>query len=651
MSTRAALLLAGLAASSGFAASASLPFSHREEGALIYENVPASDPALAARLERYLQSRRASFHDWTPEGGMLIGTRFADTEQLHRVSSPLGMREQLTWFNDPVSHARASPVLGSDRTLFLRDPRGDRNAQLYLYTGMDRNLRQLSDGKSLNGGALWAHDGKRIAFHSNRRDGFGYDIYVVDTTSAAEPRLLIGAQQDRWYALDWSADDQKLLVWKYLSLEESYLYVADVDTGALTPVDPTNRKIGIGGARFSPDGRGVYYTSNEAGEFYQLHFVDLYTHENRVLTADLPWDIESFDASADGRYVAYVSNEEGRSRLTVLDQSRNLELSPAGLPDGVISSLRFDRASRQIALTVDSWTAPREIYAYDLEHSSLVRWTRSEIGPVNPSGFVSPQLVRYPTWDRIGKGQRMLAAYYYAPATGGPHPVLVYLHDGPAQQFRPRFDPFIQFVVGELGYAVIAPNVRGSSGYGKSFLRLDDGVLRADAVKDVGSLLVWIGLQPSLDRNRIIVMGNGYGGYLTLASLAAYDDRIRGGIDVSGITNFVSFLENSAAYRRDLRRTEYGDERDPRMRAFLSRISPVANAAAIRRTLLVVQGLNDPHVPARESQTLIATIRAKGGEVWSLAARDEGHGFVRKPNQDAFLQTAALFLQRIGRQP
>ena len=300
-------------------------------------------------------------------------------------------------------------------------------------------------------------------------------------------------------------------------------------------------------------------------------------------------------------------------------------------------------------MTVSSATAPADMFVYDLERSALMRWTRSEVGPIDPSSFVSAQLIRYPTWDHADKGQRMLTAYLYTPPGSEPHPVLIYLHDGPQGQSRPGFNPFIQFLVHELGYAVIAPNVRGSSGYGKSFLRLDDGPLRADAVKDVGSLLVWIGLQGSLDRNRIAVMGGAYGGYLALASLAAYGDRLRGGIDVAGITNFVTFLESSSPYQRAARLAEYGDERDPKTRAFLSRISPLANAAAVRRPLLVVYGLNDPRVPAGQSQQLISRVRATGGEVWSLAARDEGDAFRRKANQDAYLETAALFLDRLAR--
>jgi dipeptidyl aminopeptidase/acylaminoacyl peptidase len=243
----------------------------------------------------------------------------------------------------------------------------------------------------------------------------------------------------------------------------------------------------------------------------------------------------------------------------------------------------------------------------------------------------------------------MISAYLYQPRTAGPHPVLINIHGGPELQYRPDFDAFTQFLVNELGYVVIAPNVRGSSGYGKSFLALDNGALREDAVKDIGSLLVWIGLQKDLNRDRVVVMGGSYGGYMALASLAAYNDRLRGGIDVVGITNFVSFLAGTSAYRRDLRRAEYGDERDPKMRGFLSRISPLTNAASIRRPLFIVQGLNDPRVPPAESQQLVARIRAGGGEVWYLAAKDEGHGFHKKSNRDFYMQTAAMFLELLAK--
>ena len=621
--------------------------SHQERGNLILEGVPAPDAAMAARLERYQHSRQASFLDWLPDGSMLVATRFGEVEQVHRVSAPLGMREQLTFSPEPVSVARAPRTSSGNGFVFLKDQGGDENAQVF-YTAGDGSVRQLTKGNFLHSTPTWAHDGKRVAFSGNERDNMSYDVYVADISTATAPRLVVGGQQDTWYPLDWSADDSKLLLWKYVSVNESYLYVADVATGAVTAVDPSGRKIGIRSAKFAPDGRGIYLITDADSEFAQLHYIDPVTHEERKVTPDLQWDIEDFDVSGDGRYIAYVVNEDGHSRLTVLDTVQRIELTPPGIPDGQISNIRFDRTGKRLALSADSAQAPRDVFVYDLGKSAIERWTKSEIGPLDVNTLASAELIRYPTWDRVSGKQRMISAYVYRPRSAGACPVVIDLHDGPEWQYRPHWDPFIQFLVNELGYAVIAPNVRGSSGYGKAFLRLDDGVLREDAVRDIGSLLFWIGLQPAFDRDHVAVMGGSYGGYMALASLAAYSDRLRGGIDVSGISNFVSYLGSAPFYRRDLRREEYGDEREPKMRSFLTRISPLNNAAQIRRPLLVVQGLNDPRVPSTEAQQMVYRIRSKGGEVWYLAAKDEGHGFRRKANTDVYLQTAAMFLNKLA---
>ena len=621
--------------------------SHQERGNLILEGVPAPDPTLAARLERYEHSRQATFLDWMPDGSMLVATRFGEVEQVHRVAAPLGMREQLTFSPEPVSVARAAHTISGKGFVFLKDQGGDENAQLFYTTG-DGNVRQLTAGHHLHSTPIWAHDGKLVAFSGNERDNMSYDVYVADVSSAAAPRLVVGGQQDTWYPLDWSTDDSKLLLWKYVSTNESYLYTADIATGTLTAVDDPNHKYSIHSAKFAPDGRGIYLITDTDSEFAQLRYLDPVTHEQRRVTPDLQWDIDDFDISADGRYIAYVVNEDGHGRLTVLDTSQKIELTPPGLPDGQISNMRFDRTGKRLAVTADSAQAPRDVYVYDLARSALERWTKSEIGPLDANTLAAAELIRYPTWDRVNGKQRMISAYVYRPRSPGACPVVIDLHDGPDWQYRPHWDPFIQFLVDDLGYAVIAPNVRGSSGYGKSFVRLDDGVLREDAVRDVGSLLFWIGLQPAFDRDHVAVMGSSYGGYMALASLASYGDRLRGGIDVSGIANFVAFLGSPSVYQRDLRRDEYGDEREPKMRSFLARISPLSNVAQIRRPLLVAQGLNDPRVPATESQQMAYRIRSKGIEVWYLAAKDEGHGFRRKANQDAYLLTAAMFLNKLA---
>jgi dipeptidyl aminopeptidase/acylaminoacyl peptidase len=617
---------------------------HQERGNLVLEGIPAGDPALRARLERYLHARQATFLDWLPDGAMLVATRLGDVEQVHRIAAPLGMREQLTFYPEPVSVARAPQAAGASGFAFLKDEGGDDDAQVYYCDLAEHTTRALTSGKSVHGSLTWSQDGKHLAFYGNDRDPASFDVYVTDLAGAGAPRLLVSAHDETWYPLDWSPDDRKLLLWKYYSVSESYLYVADAASGAVTPLEKSSRKIGIHGARFAPDGRGVYVVSDEDGEFAQLRYVDLVTHESRKLTANVPWDIEAFDASSDGRYLAYVANVDGVSHLTIIDNTQKLTLSPPGVLEGRIANLRFDRVGHRLAFSAGNAQTPRDVYVYDLQKNALERWTRSELGPLDPRTLVAAELVHYPTWDR-----RAISGYVYRPRTPGAHPVLIYFHGGPEQQYRPEFDAFMQFLVNELGYAVIAPNVRGSSGYGKSFMALDNGELREDAVKDVGSLLVWIGLQKELDRDRVAVMGGSYGGYLALASLAAYNDRLRGGIDIAGISNFVTYLSNTAVYRRDLRRAEYGDERDTRMRAFLSRVSPLTNAASIRKPLLIVQGLNDARVPRSESEQLVARIRAGGGDVWYLAAKDEGHGFKKQANREVYLSTAALFLERLAK--
>jgi dipeptidyl aminopeptidase/acylaminoacyl peptidase len=618
-----------------------------EHGDLVYDGIPPPDPALAAKLARYLEFRIATFRDWGADGSLLIETRFGETDQVHRVQGPLGMRQQLTFFKDPVQGPRAAP--SGTGFAFLKDEGGDENAQVY-YEAPNGSIRQLTSGKFIHGALTWAHDGRRLAFYGNERDSLSYDVYVADVNRTAPPQLLVGGHDDTFYPLDWSADDSKLLVWKVLSAAESYLYLADTTTGALTPLDDKPRKRGIRMARFAPNGHSVYVLTDEDGEFAQLKLVDPITHESRRITPELDWDVEDFDVSPDGRYVAYLVNEDGRSRLSVLDTSNGARLAPEGLPEGRYGTPRFDRSGTHLALSVDGALGPRDVYVYDLAHGTLARWTHSETGPIDAATLVAPELVHYPTWDRVNGHARMLSAYVYRPAhpTTASAPVLIDIHGGPEAQFRPEWDPFIQFLVNELGYIVVAPNVRGSSGYGKSFLALDNGPLREDAVRDIGSLLVWLGVQPGFDRDKVVVMGGSYGGYMALASLVTYGERLRGGIDFVGISNFVTFLRGTAGYRRDWRRQEYGDERDTATRVFLDRISPLTNAARIKKPLLVAAGQNDPRVPLSESEQLVWRVRSNGGEVWYLIAKDEGHGFVKKQNRDEYLLTAASFLKKLA---
>lgn len=632
-----------------------------EQGNLIFDGIPARDPTESASLARWLESRSAGFVDWLADGSLIITSRFGNTAQLHRVRAPLSMLEQLTFEAEPVSDAVAHPY-DANSLLYLKDSGGDENSQIWLRTLEGGGSRLLTDGKSRHGRPVFAHDGKRIAFNSNARDGASNDVYISDMQ--ATPQLLVTGGSDELDVQDWSPDDRRLALIRYTSITNSQLLVADTTTGLLTRVEPASDKDGpvsVAQARFSADGRSLYFLSDRGGEFMALHHIDLTTRELRTLTPDPRWDIERFAASHDGRFLAYTRNEGGFDRLVLHDLRLKADLLLPPLPAGaVIGTIRFDRASRQLAVGVESAQSPSDIYVYGIEVAvgataavpevKLARWTQSELGPIPiaASQLVAAQLVEFPTWDQTGNRRRMLPAFVFRPQTPGPHPVIIDIHGGPESQYRPQWSAFTQYLVNELGYVVVAPNVRGSAGYGRSFLKLDDGALREDSLRDIGALLVWIGAQQELDRNRVVVMGGSYGGYMALASMVDYSDRLAGGVDVVGISNFVTFLTNTAAYRRDLRRAEYGDERDPKMRALLQNISPLTNAASIRKPLLIVQGLNDPRVPFTESEQMMAKVRAGGGEVWYLAAKDEGHGFRKKANRDVYLATVSQFLKRLA---
>jgi dipeptidyl aminopeptidase/acylaminoacyl peptidase len=617
---------------------------------LTYDNIPEPAAGLSEKLDAYLNARQATPLGFSPKGQLLIATRFGDVDQLHLVERPAGERRQLTFMREPITQAAFSPDPLRSAYVYLKDAGGNEYSQLYYQRLGEAGAKLLTDGKSLNGNPVWSNSGREVAFFSTARDGASYDIDIVDPEAGSLPRLAVSGDGAAWYPLDWSPDDRKLLVLKFVSISEGYLYVVDLSSGQKREVEPSPAKAGITGAKFSRDGQGVYLISDRDAEFAQLRYVNLFSGEKTVISGRLSWDIEELAISRDGHYLAYTSNEAGIDKLSVLDLRAHQDLNPPKLPAaGIIQSLSFDAEGNRLAFGFAAPNRPRDAFVLDIAANRLEAWTHSEAGAVDLLKFATPRLTQFPTFDRADGRAREVPVYVYEPSTPGPHPVLIALHGGPESQFRPDFDPWLQYVVGELGFAVVAPNVRGSSGYGKSYLALDNGALREDAVKDMGALLVWLSLQTNYDAKHVVVSGGSYGGYLTLATMVNFSDRVRGGVDVSGITDFVSFLTNTAAYRQNQRRAEYGDERDPEMRAYLRRISPLTNAERISRPLLVVHGKNDPRVPVAEAEQLVYRVRSKGVDVWYLQAGDEGHGFRKKSNRDAYYRTFAQFLTTLSR--
>ncbi|MGQ0430721.1 MAG: S9 family peptidase [Gammaproteobacteria bacterium] len=616
-------------------------------GNLAIEGIPEIPAELIERMRRYQHTRQATLADWTPDGQITISTRFGNTSQLHLVAEPMGARRQITFFDEPINGGRWSPTGARDGLAYVRDAGGNENFQVeYLLPDALTPIR-ITDGRGRADQPVWSRDGTRFAFSWTARNGVAADIYVEDPLDKRAPELVFEAPEVGWGVAEFSPDGKSLLIGRFVSANESYAYVYDLESRRRREIEPAAVKAARFNAAYARDGRGVYFTSDLGTEFQTLRFFDLATGQVSQLTGDLPWDVEDMTISRDGRYLAYVINEDGASRLRLRDLLRGAEVTPPALPFGVIGTIRFEPNGHRLAFALQTPAAPFDMWVYSPADGELVRWTKSELGPLDASRFVPPTLVRYPSFDRVGRKPREIPAWVYKPAGKGPHPVLINIHGGPESQSRPIFSIATQQWVGELGYAVIAPNVRGSTGYGKAFVALDNGMKREDSVRDFGALLDWIATQPDFDAKRVVVTGGSYGGYMVLASMTHYNDRLRGGIDIVGISNFITFLESTAEYRRDLRRPEYGDERDPAMRAHLLKISPLTNVAKISQPMLIVQGQNDPRVPVTESEQMVAKIRGNGGEVWYLVGLNEGHGFAKRDNIDYYQWAVALFLEKL----
>ena len=612
---------------------------------LITEGIPAVPTTLVHEVKRYTEARSASFAGWHPtRHEMLITTRFGNTAQIHQVGSPLGMRRQLTFFDEPVSSQGFERRTG-DYFLFLRDEGGSEFRQMYRYEVANGEVTLLTDGgRSQNGGVSWSTQGDRIAYSSTRRNGADRDIYIMDPRQPKGERRLLEVKGGGWGVSDWSIDDRTLMVQEYVSVNESHLWLVDVATGAKTEFIPrSERGVAYGDVMFSKDGKGVFLTTDRDFEFRRLAYVDLTTRQFSYLTSDLKFDVETASLADDGRHLLFTTNQNGQSAVYLLDVATRKYRPVTGLPVGVAAAADWHKDNRHVALRVNSARSATDVYVLDVATGALTRWTDSELGGIVAENLKEAESIRWKSFDA-----REITGFIFRPAAKftDPRPVIINIHGGPEGQSRPLFQGQQNFYLNELGVAIIYPNVRGSTGYGKTFVTLDNGPKREDSVKDIGALLDWVAQQPDLDASRVMVTGGSYGGYMSLACAVQYNDRIRCSVDIVGISNFVSFLQNTESYRRDLRRAEYGDERDPRMRAVFERIAPLNHAAKIKRPIFIIQGANDPRVPRSEAVQIKETVSKNGIPVWYLEAKDEGHGFAKKGNRDFQFYATVMFVKK-----
>jgi len=610
---------------------------------LVTEGIPPMPASLAADVRRYTESRSAFLADWHPtRRELLIATRFGNSNQIHSVRTPAGARTQLTFAEEPITTARYQPAEGG-YFVFMKDTGGNEFSQLYRYDVHTGLITRLTEGgRSQTLGVSWNRRGDRLAYDTTRRNGADRDIYVMDPANPKTDRLVLQGAGGGWGVLGWSPDDSRLLVQEYLSISQSNLWIVDAASGQKSPLTTPGEEVSYGTGVFSGDGRGVFVTTDRASEFLRLAYIDASTRAVTPLTADLPWDVTNLDLSRDGRTLAFVTNEAGISKLYLLDTQSRRYRPVTNVPTGVIGSLLWHPVANELAFGVNSARSASDVYSVAPQNGQVTRWTESELGGLVATELSVPELIKWPSFD-----QREITGFYYRPPTRytGKRPVIINIHGGPEGQSLPVFVGRNNYFLNELGVAIIYPNVRGSLGYGKTFHTLDNAMKREDSVKDIGSLLDWIASRPDLDASRVMITGGSYGGYMTLAAATIYNDRICCSVDVVGISNFNTFLKNTESYRRDLRRAEYGDERQPEMAAFFDRIAPLHHAGKITKPLFVVQGGNDPRVPLSEAEQMVARVRKNGTPLWYLMAKDEGHGFAKKNNADFQFYATVTFVK------
>jgi dipeptidyl aminopeptidase/acylaminoacyl peptidase len=610
-------------------------------GDLVVEGVPPVPSALMRRLEPYHHFRRAAFHGWHPGRlEMLV----ASGGRIYQIPAP-GKRGRRLIYTRQKINAASYPPAGGNSLVLSRDWDGDEQYHLFRYDMGTRNATLLTSPETPVATWRWSHGGGRIACTSLPGNREWVELFLLDPFKHRRRRRLARLPGEYWGVTDWSPDDEQLLLREWRSPQESRLWRFDLAAGRRTLLAPRSgpRPVAYGGGSFSADGAGIFVTTDRDSNWSQLIYLDLGTGQHQVLTGHIAADVDRFALSEDGRTIAFTTNENGFSMLRFLDAETRKELPGTLSTQGVIENLDWHSDSRHLGFSFESPRDAPDAYSMDIETGEIQRWTYSHHRTLPEAQFSEPTLIRWPSFD----GRSITGWLYRPPARfRGRRPVIIDIHGGPTSQSRPGYLAEDNYFLNERGAALLYPNVRGSQGYGKSFLALDDGLRRQDAVKDIGALLDWIPTRPDLDPSRVMVSGGSYGGYLALAVAATYNNRIRCARAKSAPSSLLTLLQAAAVSGRGWRRHEYGDERDLLVRACLEQTAPVHNAWRIKNPVLLAHGGNDPRVPVSESGQMAAALRRQGVPVWYLLAPNEGHGFYRHQAYDAEFETTVLFVER-----
>jgi len=603
--------------------------------------VPAIPASLRRQLDPYTHIYGLPLAGWDPVNRAIRLKGLSSVAWISRVESP-GARPETSSIYIRSSGIYDLYMQPQEQYLaYTRDANGDEAFQLYLYKIATGTTTLLSNDKSRNTEPVWSNAGDQIVYSSTPEGDLGVSLWLIKPLEPKTKHLLAKSSGSYFKAYDWSPGDKRLVYCDFTSNTASNLWLVDLATGTKFLLSPKTEQPELYDyPQFSKDGKGVYVVTDHDSDYRRLAYIDLSSRKIKYISPVEQWDVDEFQLAPDGKTIAFVSNEEGISRLHLLDLVTGKERTQPKLPLGIISDLKWRKDSADLAFNFKSPRTPNDVYSVNVQTGKVEIWSKSETNGVDTSKFSQPELIHWPTNDK-----KMLSGFLYRPPAKftGKHPVIIDIHGGPEEQYRPGFVYEDNYFLNQLGIAKIYPNVRGSSGYGKRFLSLDDGLRREDAVKDIGALLDWIKTQPDLDADRVLVEGVSYGGYLALSTACSYSDRIRAAISDSGISNLASFVEHTEGWRRDLQRAEFGDERDPKIREFMERTAPLNNAQKIKKPLLIIQGQNDPRVPATQATRIVAETKDRV-PVWFILAKNEGHGFSQQNNRDYRLYATILFV-------
>jgi dipeptidyl aminopeptidase/acylaminoacyl peptidase len=602
--------------------------------------VPGAED-VAYSLKRYLSIKSAYSPEFSPDDRRLA--YLSDVTGVPQIwmtdlSGPRAP-QQLTVEDERV--AFLSFAAKSDRIAFGIDRGGSERFQIHLLEGGGDSVIKLTDEpKVIHSWGDWSPDENSIAYSSNARNQEYFDIYVQDLGDRSKE--LVYRYDGNAYPVTWSPDGSKLLFEVTHAPFNHDLYLLELDDKSADLLTPHSGDAAFYSPTFDESGSFVYCVTDKDREFAAIARIDVASHELEYLYAE-DWDVEGLSATEDKQTLAFTVNDGGASRLMVWDLPNKLQ-TELELPPGVVGGLDWSNDGRKLAFSLSSSSSNSDVWVFEFEdrrslRGHLSRVTNSSACGIPASSFVEPELVKTRSFDELE-----VPSFLYLPKEAAPpFPLIVLLHGGPESQFRPGFSPLIQFFL-RLGFGVLATNFRGSTGYGRRYTHLDDVRGRMDTVRDAEFALRHVLERYPIDRRKVAAWGGSYGGFMVLACLYSNPGMWAAGVDIVGISNFVTFLKNTGPWRRKLRVAEYGDpEAD---REFLESISPNNNAQRIMSPLFIIHGTNDPRVPIGEAEQIAETLKRHGREVRLMKFDDEGHGLVKLKNRIAGYSEAVEFLMR-----